>query len=468
MPRQVKMSTRMKRVGKMSVDKKRQYTVVLLVMGLALSIAFTAGYMPFATFYYGGDFTATVGIEGFYLPHAATRQTYYENAGGTDIFEKDVDGELEVALYGKGLIGWGTWLKSGNHLYTVVEPSSPNYHPEMDVLEDGTGGYDKWGQDAYMDTRWYPNLEGYYSMLPDIKMELDNIIHIDEGSEPGDLYSLPAGVPSGDGTDNDGYYFEKFYYAFDLTARLHADIEALGGYFVSVMYDGEQGFMHTAMEMAQFVDIYFALGFRTSAINQSVTNFITDIQNYGAHDIQFYEWDSQGSFSKPLGRTHVHTALDNIPPAVPFTRRSTEIVFNRDYLKTGLDQTGPLPIKDSTHIPQLSDETATYFLFSIDRIGLPGYYYTDTGVLGTAEYYGIFDLEVTFPLMATVEVGYDILTGDPAGYQGNIGGTHVEGGGDDDNGKKYSLGTLGTFDMSFITMPIILIGVVMLILINRR
>lgn len=469
MPKRVQMSTRIKRMGKMSVNKKRQYTVVLLVMGLALSIVFTAGYIPFAALYYGGDFTATVGIEGLWLPDAATLQPYYVNTGGTDTLVMDVDGELEVALYGKGgPTGFGAWKNSGNLLYTPVDSSSPQYVPEWDVFEGGTGGYDKWGQTAYMDIyNWYPNLEGYYTMLPDIKAELDNIIHIDEASEPGSLNSLPAGVPSGIGTDNDGYYFERFYYAFDLTIRLHADAEALDGYFVTVLYEGEVGLMYTAMEMAQLENIFFALGFRTAAINQSVTYFIPDIQTFGSHDVQFYEWDTQGSFSRPVSTSQVHNALDNIPGAALFTQRGTEIVFNRGYLKTGMDPTMGLIVADSTTIPQLSDETADYFLFSIDDIGVPAYYYTDVGVMGVAEYFGIFDLEVTFPLMATVVVGYDIETGGSPGYTGNTNGTLIVDG-DDGNGK-YSLSTLTLNTMLSDTMiPIILIGVVMLFIIYRR
>lgn len=453
----------------MSVNKKRQYAVVLLVMCLALSIVFTSGYMPFATFYYGADFNATVGIEGLWLPDAATLQPYYVNTGGTDTFLKDVDGELEVALFGKGGgVGFGAWKNSGNKLYNPVDSSSLQYVPEWDVLEGGTGGYDKWGQTAYMDpNKWYPNLEGYYTMLPDIKAELDNIIHIDEASEPGALNSLAAGVPSGIGTDNDGFYFEKYYYAFDLTVRLHADAEALGGYFVVVLYEGEQGYMYTAMEMAQFENIFFAFGFRTAVINASVTSFITDIQTFGAHDVQFYEWDTQGSFSRPISTSFVHTALDSIPSAVPFTTRQSEIVFNRGYLRTGMDPTMGLIVADSTMIPELSDENVDYYLFSIDDIGVPAYYYTDAGLAGVAEYYGIFDLEVTFPLMATVVVYYDILTGDSPGYTGNTEGSIVVDGDDDD--EPYSFSTLSTSTIfSDAMLPIILIGVVMLILINRR
>jgi len=468
MPKRTDMNVRIKRMGKMSVNKKRQYAVVLLVMCLALSIVFASGYIPFATFYYGADFNATVGIEGLYLPDSPTIQRYYVNAGGIDTLVMDVDGELEVALFGKGgPTGFGAWKNSGNKLYTVVEPGSPNYVSEWDILEDGNGGYDKWGQTAYMDVHnWYPNLEGYYTMLPDIKAELDNIIHIDEASEPGALNSLAAGVPSGIGTDNDGYYFEKYYYALDLTVRLHADAEALGGYFMTVLYGGEEGHMYTAMEMAQFENIFFALGFKTVAINASVTSFITDIQTFGAHDVQFYEWDTQGSFSKPIGTSYIHNALDNIPGAVPFTLRGTEIVFNRDYLRTGMDPTMGLIVADSSTIPQLSDETTDYFLFSIDDIGVPAYYYTDVGLAGTAEYYGIFDLEVTFPLMATVVVYYDILTGDSPGYTGNTEGSIVVDNGDS---ETYSFNTVGVNDLlSGGMLPIILIGVVMLILINRR
>ena len=404
---------RLTKVKKEAKSKRMRVAGILLVVGFLSMLIIGGSGRYFAAFSASEDWMADVSMVGLYLPNEATTKTYYPSSE-PDTMAIDFDGQ--PISYGMRVGGSRCFttdaraLVMGDTGFTIGnEVNEPWYNEDYDIYRRKE--YNNWGSVGYMRSSWYPNLENYYTYLPNVETEIGALAHITGDSTADVIKVVSQDVPSVTGTSADGYYYEQFMYIFDLTLQIHADAAELGSvYSMEVYTEGREQRLYNPFELASIDELYTVFGINVDVLNATIIEEWAEMKTFGPHVVQFYEWDSEGSFSKPLSRSTVSREMDpaNWPAAPLFTRRLSEMRFNEDYLMTGYDPTMGLSVVDSTVVSDLPDDGKHYFMFGVDQIGVPAYYYQDIGVLGdVAEYYGLFDLQVTFPLFLSVSVLYD-------------------------------------------------------------
>jgi len=411
-----------KRVNKL---RKETRSMRYWVVGILLIVAFVSVLLIggsgryFAAFSSSEDWMGDVSMVGMYLPNEATTKTYYPS-GVPDTMVIDFDGQ-PISFGMSKSMGAGRRFTTGERAHVMgdigitmgSEVNEGWYNADYDLYRRAE--YNNWGSEGYIRSSWYPNLENYYSYLPNVGTEIGSLAHITGDSTADTIKVVSQDVPSVTGTSADGYYYEQFMYMFDLTLQIHADAADLGDLsYMEVYAEGSGLSIQNPFELASIDELYTVFGINVDVLNDTIIEEWAEMKTFGAHEVQFYEWDAQGSFTKPLSRYTVSEEMNptNWPGAPLFTRRLSETRFNEDYLMTGYDPTMGLSVVDSTVISDLPDDGKHYFMFGVDQIGVPAYYYQDIGALGgVAEYYGIFDLQVTFPLFLSVSVLYDVDLG---------------------------------------------------------
>ena len=465
------VTKRVKRLRKET--KSMRYWVVgfLLIVGFISVLVIGGSGRYFAAFNANEDWLADVSMVGMYLPNEATIKTYYPS-GVPDTMLIDFDGQpISFGMKPGGSRCFSTDKQAvalGDYGITIgSEVNEAWYNADYDIYRREE--YNNWGSTGYIRSQWYPNLENYYSYLPNVETEIGSLAHITGDSTADTIKVLSQDVPSVTGTSADGYYYEQFMYIFDLILQIHADAADLGNlYWMEVYAEGSGLRIQNPFELASIDEMYTVFGINVDVLNDTIIEEWAEMKTFGAHDVQFYEWDTQGSFTKPLSRYTVSEEMNPTNwPAAPFlTRRLSETRFNEDYLMTGYDPTMGISVVDSTVVSDLPDDGKHYFMFGVDQIGVPAYYYQDIGALGSvAEYYGIFDLQVTFPLCLSVSVLYDIDLGVANTRTVNTDGILLVGNDTnpyEDDWKTQIATTLNIpVDMA---LPVVVIGVIVLVI----
>lgn len=347
-----------KRVKRQVDDNKKQFTVLLLLIGLITALYLSTNGQRFSAYISGVDAPILGDISYTGMSVESERI--------------DVTPSGEFTLNFDGVPVWTDYLAN-----------------------TGT-----------IDTQDYEGLVGAPKCMPSTSWGFGGISHIDlDQSNP--LVIEDGATPSGFTITDGQYYTEIYRYIVNVVVRVHADMNSEVGLstypldfadlITSNWYES-----HYIGEYAPMREVYSYIGINTQAQNSSIILTGTDLAAVavsGELEYRFWRWSSNPTWDQSKS-WNLNQLFDDIEQNI-----AVGVNINRDVSQSGFD------LSQGFNIVEITPGANSYYEFQVgfNYLAVPGYYYNYyKDVFFFQEKLQLYDVEVTIPVAFQVGVVYDL------------------------------------------------------------